>query len=130
MLRSIVRRVPALAFLLLFTAVPSLAAVATITADEIRALQKSDPKGLLILDVRTSGEFSDGRIPGAVNIQMRDVPYSLSRIGKDKKVVAVCAVGARSGAVADYLSKNGYPWVRNYSGGMADWARRSLPIEK
>lgn len=115
--------------MMLFAAAAN-AAVQGVTADEIVALKKSEPKNLMILDVRTPGEFADGRIQGAVLIPMRDVPYSLSQIDKSKKIVVVCASGARSGAVAEYLSKNGYPWARNYTGGMMDWSRRGLPIEK
>lgn len=114
----------------LFFAGGASAAVPVATADEIVALKKSEPRNIFILDVRTPGEFSEGRVPGSVLIPMRDVPSNMSRIDKTKKIVVVCATGARSGAVADYLIRNGYPWVKNYSGGMMDWSRRGLPIEK
>lgn len=129
MMRSIAIAGVIAMFTMFFTAAAG-AAVPVATADEIVALKKSEPKNILVLDVRTPGEFADGRVPGSVLIPMRDVPSSLGRIDKSKKIVVVCATGARSGAVADYLIKNGYPWVKNYAGGMMDWSRRGLSIEK
>lgn len=110
--------------------VPAARASMSVTAEELLALRKSEPANVLIVDVRTTGEYNAGHIPGAILIPMREIPSKMSLIGKDKKVVLVCASGARSGAVADYLSKNGYPWVRNYAGGMMDWERRGLPVDR
>lgn len=126
--RKLLKVLPVLG--LVFAASNGFAAVVNIEADEILKLRKSEPAKVLILDVRTPGEFAEGRIPGSVLVPMRDVPSKLGSIGKDKKIVVVCASGSRSGAVADYLSKNGYPWVRNYGGGMFDWQRRGLPVER
>jgi len=44
--------------------------------------------------------------------------------------VVVCASGARSAAVARFLDQQGYPWVANYGGGVYDWNRRGLPLER
>jgi rhodanese-related sulfurtransferase len=106
------------------------AEVPSIDATEIGALLAKEPGSVLILDVRTTGEYQGGHMQKAVLIPMRDVPTRLAEIPRQKKIVVVCASGARSGAVADYLIGQGYPWVRNYAGGMWDWARRGLPIAK
>ena len=113
---------------LLFTATAASAAVGVSDHKEISTLLKDDPDGSIILDVRTQGEWSRGHIPGAVFMPMRSVPNNLDKLPKDKKIVVVCATGARSGAVADYLDKQGYPWVKNYSKGIVDWAKRGLPL--
>ena len=101
-----------------------------IDAAGIQQLQKSEPNKLLLLDVRTPGEYKRGRIPGTILVPMNQVPNNLHRITRDRKIVVVCATGARSGAVANWLSKNGYPWVKNYTGGTMDWSRRGLPLER
>jgi rhodanese-related sulfurtransferase len=61
---------------------------------------------------------------------MNQVPGRLAEIPKDKKVVVVCATGARSGAVTNYLHQRGYPKAVNYVGGVYDWSRRSLQLER
>jgi len=119
-----------LAAAVFFSATAARAGVPTADADEIRALLASEPGSVLVLDVRTPGEFALGHIPEAVSIPMSDIPWRLGEIPREKKIVAVCASGARSGAVTDYLIEQGYPWVKNYAGGMVDWARKKLPISK
>lgn len=99
-----------------------------IDAPQIQKLLQEDSAGVFLLDVRTSGEFASGHMPGAVPVPMRDVPYQMLNIPRNKKVVVVCATGARSGAVTKYLADQGYPWVKNYAGGMSDWSRRGLPV--
>ena len=98
--------------------------------DQLRTLLAADRASVFVLDVRTPGEWADGRIPGSVLIPMNQVPTRLSEIPKDRKVVVVCASGARSAAVARFLAQNGYPWVANYEGGVYDWHRRGLPLAR
>ena len=112
----------------LFVGSVALAGVGVIGASEIQQLLAKESAGVMLLDVRTSGEFARGHMPGSVLIPMRQVPGQLLAIPRNKKVVVVCATGARSGAVARFLIEQGYPWVRNYSGGMSDWAGRGLPV--
>lgn len=96
----------------------------------LRALLARTPAEVFLLDVRTPREYRQGRIPGAVLIPMNLVPERLGEIPRERKVVAVCASGARSGAVARYLDQLGYPWVANYAGGVADWSGQGQPLER
>lgn len=82
--------------------------------------------GWMLLDVRTDGEWADGRIPGAVHIPMDQLMIRLAEVGD--RVVCVCAVGARSGRVAEYLNAQGYEAV-NLDGGIYAWADAGLPVE-
>jgi len=117
-------------FLGIFSSSLALAAAGVSDSREIQELLVKEPKNVIVLDVRTPGEWRGGYIKGALLIPMRDVPGSLGKIPKDKKIVVVCATGARSGAVASYLDESGYKWVKNYTGGMVDWQRKGLPVEK
>ena len=112
----------------IFLGSPALAGGGVIDAAQVQQLLNQDRASVLLLDVRTPGEFAQGHLPGSVLIPMRQVPNNLAAISRDKKVVVICATGARSGAVTKYLAEQGYPWVKNYSGGMSDWSRRGLPI--
>ena len=82
--------------------------------------------GWMLLDVRTDAEWADGRISGAVHIPMDQLMGRLDEVGD--RVVCVCAVGARSGRVAEYLNAQGYQAV-NLEGGIYAWAGAGLPVE-
>ncbi len=102
----------------------------SVGAQEIQDLLRSRSPAVFLLDVRTPAEYQRGRIPGSVLIPMNTIPSRLSDIPKDKRVVVVCASGGRSAVVARYLRESGYPWVANYAGGVIDWQRRGLPLER
>ncbi len=82
--------------------------------------------GWMLLDVRTDPEWAHGRISGAVHIPMDQLMGRLDEVGD--RVVCVCAVGARSGRVAEYLNAQGYQAV-NLEGGIYAWADAGLPVE-
>ena len=101
---------------------------------------------LLLLDVRSDGEYLGGHIPGAVNLNWDaslDPPTQnfkdaatlraqLESVGatSDKEIIAYCASGARSSHMFTTLTLLGYPRVRNYDGSMMDWYQaRGLPVE-
>jgi len=108
----------------------ALAAGLAMDTRDLQSLLHATPESVFLLDVRTPREFAAGRISGSVLIPMNQVPSRLAEVPKDKRVVVVCASGARSAAVVDYLQRNGYPDAVNYSGGVFDWARKGLPVEK
>ena len=83
--------------------------------------------GWMLLDVRTDGEWAQGRITGAVHIPMDELLSRIDELGD--RVVCMCAVGARSGRVAEYLNAHGYTAV-NLEGGIHGWIDAGLPVER
>ena len=83
-------------------------------------------EGWTLLDVRTDDEWAQGRIAGAVHIPMDQLLSRLDEV--DDRVVCVCAVGARSGRVAEYLNAHGYQ-AANLEGGIYGWVDAGLPLE-
>ena len=81
--------------------------------------------GWMLLDVRTEEEWDEGRIDGSVHIPMDQVVARLDEIGK--RVVCICAVGARSARVAQYLNQQGFEAV-NLDGGVSGWVAEGKPI--
>jgi len=75
-------------------------------------------QGTLLIDVRTSGEFAQGHIDGALNIPWEQTSQLLSAIGDDKQrpVVVYCRSGNRSGKAKAVLEKQGYTNVFNATG--------------
>jgi rhodanese-related sulfurtransferase len=82
--------------------------------------------GWMLLDVRTDGEWAEARIPGAVHVPMNQLTDRLHEVAD--RVVCVCAVGARSARVAQFLLAQGYEAV-NLDGGIYAWADDGLPVE-
>ena len=75
-----------------------------------------------IVDVRTPDEFSEGHLPGAVNIDVNGTDFAEQIKKFDKKVpVAVhCRTGRRSKPAADQLVNSGYT-VIELDGGIISW---------
>lgn len=70
----------------------------------------------VLLDVRTEEEYSNGHLPGALNIPLDSLRERMGELDRSKPVVEYCQVGLR-GYVADrILSQNGYQ-VLNITGG-------------
>lgn len=85
------------------------------------ALQAGVQAGkVIVVDVRTPGEWKRGHIPGARHIPLSEVPKRASELPKDKDIVTYCAVGARSASAQRILQKLGFPRVFNF-GGLSDW---------
>lgn len=80
------------------------------------------------LDVRNPGEWQAGRIPGALHVPLGELQRRAGEIPADRRMIAVCRSGSRSGAAASALSKAGYQ-AENLSGGMKAWHRAGLPMD-
>jgi phage shock protein E len=81
----------------------------------------------LLLDVRSPEEFREGRIPGAVNIELDSLIGRLAEIPQDKPVILYCRSGRRSEMAAQILAQSGYRDIANL-GGIIDWQRQGLPV--
>lgn len=74
-------------------------------------------EGAIIIDVRTPMEFQEGHVQGSKNIVLNTIPNNVDKIKKfNKKIIAVCRSGARSGQATAFLKQqgvdviNGGPW--------------------
>jgi rhodanese-related sulfurtransferase len=98
--------------------------VATVQPGEVAARLA---EGWMLLDVRAEDEWAGGRIAGSVHIPMDQLMQRLDEV--DDRVVCVCAVGARSARVAQFLNAQGREAV-NLDGGIYAWANSGLPVER
>lgn len=73
--------------------------------------------GAVVIDVRSVDEFNSGHVAGSKNIVLNVIPGKVAEIkALNKKVIAVCKSGARSGQATSFLKQqgidviNGGPW--------------------
>ena len=72
--------------------------------------------GVIILAVRSEGEFSGGHIRGSINISLEKLGSNLPQLKKrNKQIITCCAFGLRSASPKSLLKSNGFTEV--YNGG-------------
>jgi rhodanese-related sulfurtransferase len=76
----------------------------------------SQPLETLVVDVRTSSEHAQGKIPGSVNIPIDELRDRLDEIPRDRRVVVHCQVGMRGYLATRILLQAGRV-TANLSGG-------------
>lgn len=77
--------------------------------------------GALLLDVRTTGEFAGGHLPGAVNVPVDELPQGMHHLSPpDRVIVVYCRSGMRSSRAAGLLRRAGFQTVHDL-GGMGNW---------
>lgn len=102
----------------------------TVAADTFATQLKQTPRPQLI-DVRTPGEFGEGHLPGAVNInaQRPDFKQALDSLDKTKPVFVYCLSGGRSSRAVAQLRDLGYTDVHELRGGYLKWSSKLMPVE-
>ncbi|WOH37141.1 rhodanese-like domain-containing protein [Thalassotalea fonticola] len=86
----------------------------------------------LLLDVRSTEEYNEGHIPGAINISHQKLANRLAEIGqfKDKNIVVYCRSGRRAGIAIDILRDNKFKHLSHLSGDMQGWQTADLDVVK
>ena len=67
----------------------------------------------LVIDVRTSDEWSTGHLENAMNIEWQDILNITNSVTKDEKIYLYCRSGNRSGRATQILIDAGYSNVTN-----------------
>lgn len=91
---------------------------ATIFPEQI---PKEDWKRFYVIDARDKDQYAKEHIPGAVNIEWRQVLAKRSSIPKDKPVLIYCNTGSLSAQAGFALRIAGYDNLRILQGGFAEW---------
>lgn len=62
-----------------------------------------------IIDVRTPAEFADGRVEGAVNLDVQDAGFeaSLAKLDKNAEYIVYCRSGNRSAIAVQIMAEAG-----------------------
>lgn len=84
-------------------------------------IPKDEWPKFMVIDARDAGQFAKGHIPGAVNMDWRQVLAQRHTIPKDKSVLIYCNTGTLSAQAGFALRVAGWENVRILQGGMAEW---------
>ena len=92
-----------------------------ISMDEAVKTMK-DEKNYIILDVRRPDEYSEGHIPGAINVPNEEIGSAEIAELPDKSqlILVYCRSGRRSKEASEKLVKLGYTGIVEF-GGILDW---------
>ncbi len=85
--------------------------------------------GGYVLDVRETGEFIGGHVPGAVHIPMGEVPTRVAELPAGRRILVICQSGGRSRQVVGFLRSQGVD-AANVSDGTAGWSSRGWPLDR
>ncbi|MBN3584280.1 rhodanese-like domain-containing protein [Algoriphagus aestuarii] len=89
-------------------------------------------KDLVILDVRTPEEFTEGHIKDAVliNFMGEDFQEKLENLDKTKTYAVYCMGGGRQQKSSLEMQNMGFGKILLLDGGFSNWTEEGKPIEK
>lgn len=85
----------------------------------------------MVIDVRSSSEFDNGHVPGAIHVDFDQYKkqFSALTLKKDQEIVLYCEAGTRAKILGEHLQQQGYFEVRYLAGDMKAWRGAKLPVE-
>lgn len=87
---------------------------------------------VLIIDVRTPGEYASGHVDGAMNLPLDRFAqhYEQAVPDKSRQIVLYCQSGARSGQAAQFLKQQQYEKVTNGGSAGAVAMKANRPVRR
>ena len=84
-------------------------------------IPKDEWPKMVVIDARDPAQFAKGHIPGAINMDWRQVLAKRNTIPKNKPVIIYCNSGSLSAQAGFALRVAGWDNVRILQGGMTEW---------
>ncbi len=86
----------------------------------------------IILDVRTSSEFHDGHIEGALNIDVNLPSFSeeLEQLDKNATYLIYCRSGNRSRTALRIMDDLAFTRAYHLTNGITEWVDAGLPVRQ
>ena len=100
-----------------------------VTPTEAASLIDNDST-IMVLDVRTRGEYNRGHIEGAVQINYFSLGFKkkLSTLDKNVTWIVHCKSGHRSGRTVPLMKKADFASIIHMDGGFDGWKKADFPI--
>jgi rhodanese-related sulfurtransferase len=86
--------------------------------------QLQNDTNAVILDVRTLAEVAEGKIPGAIHIDIykgQEFINDIMKLDKTKNYYVYCKSGGRSGQACAFMNQSGFENAFNLMGGIMQW---------
>jgi rhodanese-related sulfurtransferase len=92
--------------------------------------KKASEAGVVVLDVRSSGEFITGHIANALNIDVEGMTFDgdISKLDKAATYAVYCHSGRRSGIAVGKMKDAGFTNLFNLTNGIQEWQAAGLPL--
>ena len=105
------------------------------TADQlidVKAAAERQARGELLLDIREADDYKEFHAPNTTNIPMGRLALRLAELEtyKSKPIMVIDHAEQRAPRAMEVLLKAGFSQVFVVKGGMAEWKKTGLPIEK
>ena len=85
--------------------------------------------GPVPIDVRFDYEWRTGHVPGAVHVELGDLPEQEGVLAADGSYATVCAAGVRAATAASILERDGFDDLTLLLGGTSAWVEAGYPLE-
>jgi rhodanese-related sulfurtransferase len=128
------RKTPLIILLMLIAAVLPVAAGETKSikpkeAHEMIQQNEGNPD-FVTLDVRTPGEYADGHLEDAINIDFTADTFGeqINMLDRGTTYVVYCAAGGFSARATEDMEELGFDNLFLIKGGYARWERENLPV--
>ncbi|MDJ0768921.1 MAG: rhodanese-like domain-containing protein [Ilumatobacter sp.] len=96
---------------------------------EIETMQGAIDAGAYVVDVRETGEFAEGHIPGAVNVPLRTLMDGGPDFPTDRQVVVYCKSGYRAAMANAALGVAGWDNIQAFAPSWNAWTEAGLEVE-
>jgi rhodanese-related sulfurtransferase len=99
--------------------------------DEARFEELSKQPDAVIIDVRSEKEFNEGKIDGAIlmNINRPDFKVQIEKLDKNKTYLIYCRSGNRSRKACTVMSEMGFTKCYNLKKGINSWVKSNKPVQ-
>ncbi len=104
-------------------------AIELVTATKMKEILEIE--GIQLVDVRTPGEYKQGHLPNALNIDFLDSNFEakIQQLDKTKPVIVYCQRGSRSAKCASQLIANGFVKIYDLDLGFSKWKSLGFEVE-
>lgn len=99
---------------------------------DVKAAAERQARGELLLDIREADDYKEFHAPNTTNIPMGRLALRLAELEtyKSKPIMVIDHAEQRAPRAMEVLLKAGFSQVFVVKGGMAEWKKAGLPIEK
>jgi rhodanese-related sulfurtransferase len=114
---------PGLAYAELTPPLPGAPTYIDIDVEKAHEMLAENPEHIILLDIRTEGEYAAEYIPGAVHIPQSSLESRIGELDASKTIIVYCRSGRRSITASKTLAQHDFT-VYNMRGGIIEWKEK------